>query len=70
MGKNKTCKKCGNSFIKEEHKIKNYTIIVYRCKCNWKLIDVIGEEGNSLKDIIDRDVLEKMLKSKVSSINL
>ncbi|MCX7770645.1 MAG: hypothetical protein N2202_06130 [Proteobacteria bacterium] len=70
MGKNKTCKKCGESIIKEEHKIKNYNIIIARCKCNWKLIDVLDESGSSLKDFIGRDVLEKMLRSKVSNINL
>lgn len=70
MGKNKTCKKCGSFLTKEEHKIKNYNIIISRCKCNWKLIDVMDEEGNSLKDIIDREVLEKMIRSKVSNINL
>jgi hypothetical protein len=70
MRKNKTCKKCGDFPIKEEHKFKDYTIIILRCKCNWKLFDVIDKDGNSLKDIIDKEILEKMIRSKVSNINL
>jgi len=69
MSGNKTCKKCKTPYKKEEHKIKNYNIIISRCKCGWKLVDVIDDDGNSLKEIIDREIIEKMIKSKVSHIS-
>lgn len=66
----KTCKKCNSLFNQEEHKIENYNIIILKCKCNWKLVDVIDNDGNSLKEILDRKIIEKMLRSKFSNIKL
>jgi hypothetical protein len=65
----KTCKKCETPYKKEEHKIENYNIIITRCKCGWKLVDVIDDEGHSLKEIIDRETIERMIKSKASNIS-
>jgi len=70
MRKNKTCKVCGSPFIKENHLMDEYNIVINRCKCGWKLVDVLDKDGNSLIEVIDKKIVEKMLKSKASSLKI
>ncbi len=70
MKKAKICKTCGSPFIKESHVVENYNIIISRCKCGWKLIDVLGADGNSLIEVLDKKLVERMLKSKASSFKI
>ncbi|MCX7991585.1 MAG: hypothetical protein N2999_06095 [Proteobacteria bacterium] len=70
MTRQKTCKTCGNTFIKEQITADNYIITINRCKCGWKLIDVKDQDGKSLKDLIDKGILEKMIKSKASNLKI
>lgn len=70
MARQKICKSCSGSFNREHISIDDYIIMIDRCKCGWKLIDVKDREGKSLKDLIDKSVLEKMIKSKASNLKI
>lgn len=70
MSKHKKCKKCSSFFVRENHRVDNYNIIIDRCKCGWLLVDVFDSENVSLLNSIDKKVIEKMLKSSASAIKL
>lgn len=68
MARQKKCDLCNTPYLREKHSIENYIITIDRCKCGWKLFDVKDTEGKSLKDVLEKEVLERMLKSKASSL--
>lgn len=70
MARQKVCKACSDPYVKEQIIVDNYIILINRCKCGWKLIDVKDKDGKSLKDIIDKSILEKMIKSKASNLKI
>lgn len=70
MTKGKRCKKCRTPLKIEEHNFNDYIILIERCKCGWKLLDVKDETNRSLLESLPKDVIEKMLKSSSSKIKL
>jgi len=70
MARQKICKTCSSPYIKEQINAENYIILISRCKCGWNLIDVKDTDGKSLKDLIDKKILEKMIKSKASNLKI
>lgn len=68
MAKIKRCKNCKSAISTDVHKIDNYTITISRCKCGWQLIDVIDNAGISLKTVLPKDVIERMLRSSASHL--